>query len=250
MSGPESSNICLYGKGVFTTISLAGSEPFLWEKHWTRLTENAARVGIDISNHGEESVKSAVAEAAANAGLANGRVRISLLDESPGELWGGEPRNKTSLSILTGERRRLPDAYRLTISPHRVNTTSPLAGIKSCNYLEPLLSLQEAKLRGFHEGVRLNERGEVASGCMTNVFWLSGGRLFTPSLKTGCLAGTTREFILENLECQEVETGADALHEAEQIFLSSAGIGVVQAAEFKGRKLDGGSHAITRLLPF
>ena len=30
----------LCGKGVFTTIAIFGGEPFLWDKHWRRLSDN------------------------------------------------------------------------------------------------------------------------------------------------------------------------------------------------------------------
>ena len=113
-----------------------------------------------------------------------------------------------------------------------------------------MLGYEEATKRGFHEAIRLNERGEIASACMANVFWKKGGKLYTPSLKTGCLPGTTREFILENIECEEVEAGIEALENADRIFLTSAGIGVVRVAEFDGRNLEISDHALSKLLPY
>ena len=183
-------------------------------------------------------------------GLTRGRARITFFDETPGKIWtAGNDRRQATLFIVTADRRVIPDDFKLTFSPHRVNTTSPLAGVKSCNYLEHLMAFEEAGARGFDEAVRVNERGEVASACMSNVFWESRGRLFTPSLKTGCLAGTTREYLLENAECSEVEATAEALSEADDIYLTSAGIGVVQAAEFDGRRLKNGDSPITKLWP-
>lgn len=242
------SRILLYGKGVFTTIAVHDAKPIFWEKHWKRLTENAARLGIDLSRYAETEICDAAHGAAAE--LKTGRVRVSFFDESPAELWGEEVEREVSLSILTGRSRQRPANLGLTISPHRVNSTSPLAGTKSCNYLEPLMALQEANARGFEEGIRLNERGEIASACAANVFWVKDERLFTPSLRTGCLAGTTREYIIENLACKEVEADIEALRAADEIFLTSAGIGTVQAAEFEGRPLRRADHPLIRLMPF
>jgi branched-subunit amino acid aminotransferase/4-amino-4-deoxychorismate lyase len=121
--------------------------------------------------------------------------------------------------------------------------------VKSCNYLEKILAKGEAKRRGFDEAIQLNERSEIVSACMANVIWQKHGRLFTPSLKTGCLGGTTREFVLENSDCDEVEVGLEELRSADEIFLTSAGIGIVQVAEFEGRKLLRDKHPISRLLP-
>jgi len=55
--------------------------------------------------------------------------------------------------------------------------------------------------------------------------------------------------VRENVDCDEVEVGIDELRSADDIFLTSAGIGIVQIAEFDGRKLNRTPHAITGLLP-
>ena len=111
------------------------------------------------------------------------------------------------------------------------------------------MAVDEAKRRSFDEAIRLNERGEITSACMANVFWMKYERLYTPSLKTGCLKGTTREFVLENVECSEVAVGLEALSDADAIFLSSAVIGVVQAAVLDGKIFSKVDHPILRLIP-
>ena len=247
MAGTTSAS-SLYGKGVFTTIAIADGGPFLWPKHWRRLTAHAARLAIDVSEYSEAEVIESVALEIENKGLKDGRARITFSDECDSEIWSHGGEKKTGLSIITAERRPTPVEFSLTVSPHRINTTSPLTGIKSCNYLEHLLAYKEAKTRGFDEAIRLNERGDIASACMANVFWLKDGKLHTPSLRTGCLAGTTREYILENLDCLEVETDVSELNNAEAIFSTSAGIGIVMAAEFERRKLSQHDHPIIRLL--
>jgi branched-subunit amino acid aminotransferase/4-amino-4-deoxychorismate lyase len=151
------------------------------------------------------------------------------------------------MSIVAAEQRPIPSPFRITISPYPVNSRSPLAGVKSCNYLEQILAKDEAKKRGFDEAIRGNERGHVTSGCMANVFWLNGDRFYTPALSTGCLPGTTREFVLENLECEEVEAEIGDLETADAIFLTSAGLGIVAADQFDGRRLAGGDHPILQL---
>jgi branched-chain amino acid aminotransferase len=241
----------LYGKGIFTTIAIQGSQPFLWDKHWQRLSANADSIGIDLSDHREPRTRANLQNAIEEIGRHVGRARVTFFDESSSRIWSNGGEERTSLSIIVAERRPIPDHFKLTISPHCINTTSPLVGIKSCNYLEQLLAFEDATGRGYHEAIRLNERGEVASACMANVFWEKDGKLFTPSLRTGCLPGTTREFVLENVDCKEVESGIEELGLADSIFLTSAGIGVVAAAEFEGRALATSSeHPLSGVLPF
>lgn len=240
----------LYGRGVFTTLAVVEGEPFLWEKHWRRLTQNASALGIDLSVHSEKSVHDALLNSIGESRIDSGRARLTFSDESHSRIWSDREGKKTSLSIIVAERRAVPDYFKLTVSPHRINTTSPLAGIKSCNYLDHLLALEQATNRGFHEAIRLNERDEVASACMANVFWARDGELFTPSLRTGCLPGTTREYVLENVDCKEVVTGIEELGNADRIFLTSAGLGIANVTEFNGRRLDTSDQALSGLLPY
>lgn len=250
---PEAvSSARLYGKGVFTTLAVHDSKPVLFSAHWKRLKENAARLRIDLSKYREEIVLNALSETIEKNRVSSGRARITFFDETRSAVWldEGNVQAKVSLSIITGDPRQARTSLKLTVSSIRVNTTSPLAGVKSCNYLEPLLALDAARADGFDEAVRLNERDEIVSTCMANVFWLKDEKLFTPSLKTGCLAGTTREYILKSQDCMEVETDIDSVREAEAIFLTSAGIGIASVAEFEGRKMPNSSHPITKILPF
>jgi branched-chain amino acid aminotransferase len=219
------SSAAFYGRGVFTTVAVFGGKPFLWEKHWRRLIENAAKIGLNLSEFSEKSVKKAFSEIIVQNGLENARARITFFDESAGGVWSFETNRKTSLLITTADFRAAKD-LRLTVSPYPFNSKSPLAGVKSCNYLENLLALEEAKQRGFDEAVRLNERGEIVSACLANLFWIKDAKIFTPALKTGCLAGTTREFLLETLSSEEKTVTLEELNEADEIFLTSAGIGV------------------------
>lgn len=239
----------LYGKGVFSTIACSNSRPFLWDKHWKRLVKDAGTVGVDLSEFSETSVFNELTKEIAANNIFDGRARITFSDERSSDIWPAESSQNTTMSILVGERRPLPTKFSITASPFRVNTESPLVGVKSCNYLENLLGIEEAKSRGFHEAIRINHGGEIVGGCMSNIFWLKQGRLWTPHLDTGCLPGTTREYILENLECDETRQPIDTLINAEAIFMTSAGLGIVRVHDLDNRAFDEIDHPILHLIP-
>jgi branched-subunit amino acid aminotransferase/4-amino-4-deoxychorismate lyase len=243
-------NSFLYGKGVFSTLLVRDGEPFLLDRHWQRLSRDARQVGLDVTDLTYEIVRAAVITALADANLAEGRARVTLYDNRTSEIWPSDnvQKQNTAMSIIVGPRRTPPRPFKCFVSPHTINSRSPLAGVKSCNYLESILAVEDAKRRGCSEAVRLNERGHVAGACMANVFWLKGDKLFTPSLSTGCLPGTTREFVLENLECEEVEAEIGEIENAEAVFLTSAGLGVVAVDEFNGRRLSAADHPILELI--
>ena len=104
----EHSQAALYGKGVFTTIAIRDGQPFLWDKHWRRLTENAARMGIDLSGFSGPGVRDRLNEALTGS-AANGRARITFLDGSPSPVWPIDGVSEVSMHILTGSLRTVPD---------------------------------------------------------------------------------------------------------------------------------------------
>lgn len=227
----------LYGRGIFTTVVIHRATAFLWEKHWRRLITDAQKVGVALGGFSETETLRALYAVIEKNDLRGGRARVTFYDETPSRIWQNDAREKTNLLIQTAEFRPIIEPFRLTVSPHRINSTSPLAGVKSCNYLENILAIEEAKARNYDEAMRLNERGEIVAACMANVFWMKNGKLYTPSLETGCLNGTTRQFVLENFRVTETKASLRELKKADEIFLSSAGIGIV-----RGELRFGGSY--------
>jgi branched-subunit amino acid aminotransferase/4-amino-4-deoxychorismate lyase len=129
----------------------------------------------------------------------------------------------------------------LAVSPHRINTFSPLAGIRSLNYLEQVLSWEEAQAREFDEAVMLNERGEIVSATMANIFWAKEGTLHTPAISTGAVAGITRAAVVALAEKEFIPViegvyDLGDLTESDEIFLTSASIGVAQVTTFDFRQ--------------
>lgn len=242
------SSAALYGKGVFTTVAIYDSKPFLWEKHWRRASAHAEKIGVGLSAFSEAEVKASLLEIVRKNKAVDGRARITFFDESASRIWSASAKNKTSFMIQTADFRNVAENFRLAVSPFPINSKSPLAGVKSCNYLENIFASEEAGRNGFDEAVRLNERGEIASAATANIFWTKGNKIYTPDLQTGCLAGTTREFICENFPVAQAKASAAELNEADEIFLTSAGIGVVRVVEFQTRKLFAKSHILPEII--
>jgi aminodeoxychorismate lyase len=238
------SSAMLYGRGVFTTVAIYKGKPFLWPQHWERLADHAARLSIDCAEANERTVGEALEKLVAVNQVKHGRARVILLARSGRDVW--KPRKEvarqTDLLIMTSEPQKVPAAgMSLAVSPYRCNTFSPLRGIRSLNYLEQVLSWEEAQAREFDEAVVLNERGEVASATMANVFWVKEGTLHTPNLSTGAIAGITRSAVIglagkQFIPVIEGVYELSDLAEADEIFLTSASLGIALVTTFDFRQ--------------
>lgn len=231
----------LYGFGVFTTVAVYNRKPFLWHLHQKRLQDNAAKIGLNQSAIDFDRTENDLLEFIAACKIERGRARVTLFDAGASDVWRFETNRQTEVFIIADDAPEKPKSdLRLTVSPFPINSSSPLAGIKSCNYLENLLAWRAAGAAGFDETVRLNERGEVVSAAMANLFWIKDETVFTPALATGALAGTTREFVIENLraakfEVLELKYSLESLAAADEIFLTSAVLGVGAVSSLNGK---------------
>jgi branched-chain amino acid aminotransferase len=236
ISLPALSSAAFYGRGIFTSLAIYDSKPFQWSAHWQRLSGNAEALGIDLSQFTEETVKNALAAILDRNKAERGRARVTFFDASAPAIWQNKSAPQTSLLITSADFRHVRDGFRLTVSPYPVNSKSPLVNVKSCNYLENLLTLEEASRRGFNEAIRLNEKTQVVAAAMANVFWISNEEIFTPALETGALEGTTRNFILDNFPVHEEKAPLGALESADELFLASSGIGIARVEALDKRK--------------
>lgn len=250
------SSAMLYGRGVFTTLAIYDSNPFLWSKHWARLTTHATRLDIDHTGCTEKGVGEALQKLIAVNQVRDGRARVILLARSGRDLWktkmpGGK---KTDLLIMTGDPPKAPpNGMSLAVSPYRTSTFSPLTGIKSLNYLNNVLAWEEAQSRDFDEAVVLNERGEITSATTANLFWVKDGTVHTPALSTGAVAGVTRECVIDIASkhfiplLEGVYEMAD-LTDADEILLTSSSLGVAPVTTFDFRRYAVEAGSVTAVL--
>ncbi len=242
----------LYGWGVFATLRIIAGEAFAFERYWQRLLKHAERAQIATKVNAEQSAF-AMNELITANGVIDGRARITLL-KSKASGWRKDLGRETDLLIFTAtERKQSPRDAALTISPYRILSSSPLAGIKRTAMLEHLLAMEEARLRKFDEAVLLNERGEMVSATAGNLFWSDGNEVFTPSLATGCVAGVMRAFTCEILQrCKlnliEGSFPVQRLLGAAEVFLTSTARGITRVSRYDIKEYDAKASGIHRLI--
>ena len=108
----------------------------------------------------------------------------------------------------------------MTTVPWPRNERGALSGLKTTSYGENVRALAYAAERGGSEAIFGNTAGNLCEGAGTNVFVVAGGRLVTPPLSAGCLAGVTRALVIEWSGAVEQDLPLPALAEADEAFLT------------------------------
>lgn len=240
------------GWGLFTTLRIIDGQPFAFERHWQRLKRDAERTLVPIPFDPETVRQRLLAVVAANQ-LTEGSARIYLIRNQTGAWHSEENLSPTDLIIYTGPTPQYREPVRLALQEHGRHAASPLAGTKVTSWLLNVWSLEQAHRAGYDEVVLLNERGEVAECTAANVFAVRDGVVRTPPLSSGCLAGITREILLElapqaGIRLEEAVLYPHDLFHAEEIFISSTNRALLAVGEIAGHRLAAPPGALTRQL--
>ena len=198
------------GDGVFETCAVYSGQAFALTRHLRRLARSAAGLGLPVPD--EALVRDAVDEVLAAAGDA-GRLRITFTG-GPGPLGSHRdaPQDQRPMLVVLAGPAPRAEVSRAVRVPWVRNERSAVAGLKTTSYAENVVALAFAHRRGADEAVLANTVGELCEGTGSNVVVERGGELLTPALSAGCLAGVTRELLLEwgpqaGIPAREAEPG-------------------------------------------
>ena len=242
MSLPLNDRGLLLGDGLFETLLAVDGAPRDWAAHMARLELGCAALGLPAPD--AAAARAAAQAALSAAGLEAGRaaLRITWTAGSGGR---GLDRPEPCDPVLFATASPAPapaGPLRLITAATRRNAGSIASRHKTLSYLDNVLARREATLAGADEAVMLNSDGHVACAAAGNLFWVADGRLMTPALDCGILAGVTRAKVLAwarqaGVPVSEVMMGPSALDEAEAVFVTNSLVGARCALSLDGRPL-------------
>lgn len=239
----------LHGYGLFEIARAYGGHVFRLERHLARL-ERSARV-LNIKLDSVARLENAIRDTLSANLLSDARVRIMVSPGEEGPALDQLPKGGPTLFVMA--RSYVPpsrEAYRrgFTAIVSRVHRSprSPVPRLKSLSSLDIMLARQEAASLGVDHAILLNDDGLVAEGSSSNVFYVKGGRLFTPGERCGILPGVTRDVILRELApslkiiADEVDMTLADLLEADEAFLTNSMIEIMPLTVVADRSVGSG----------
>jgi branched-chain amino acid aminotransferase len=207
------------GDGIFETLKVQHGVPFALTRHLRRLATSAEGIGLPAPDLEAIRAGSLAVAAAARDSLPLARLRITVTGGT-GPL--GSERGAAGLTTIVaiGPQNPAAESADVVTVPWTRNEHGALSGLKTTSYADNVRALAYAKERGATEAIFANTAGHLCEGTGTNVFLVIAGRLVTPPISAGCLAGVTRALVLEWSGAQEEEVPLTALAEAEEAFLT------------------------------
>ncbi|GGL23225.1 aminotransferase class IV family protein [Phycicoccus endophyticus] len=227
------------GDGVFETAKVDGGEAFALSRHLARLDRSMAGLGLPAADH--DRVREGIAAVLAGEPIPFGRLRWTVT-AGRGPLGSDRQASRLTYVVTAVAHDPPPPSGAAVTVPWVRNERSATAGLKTTSYAENVVALARAHEQGALEALFANTRGELCEGTGSNVFVVTGGVLRTPPVESGCLAGITRELVLqwcraEALEVREETLPLEVLAQAEEVFLTSSVKDVLPVSVLDGREL-------------
>ncbi len=231
----------LSGWGVFTTLKVSDGVPFAFERHWARISRDAATMHVPLPGNPEALLRKLLRLVEANHAF-HSTLRLVIV-RNGGGMWAGPSTGCDSDVIaLTADSRDWGEGVKLGIVPHARHAACEFATTKILSWAMNLTWVERAHERGLDEVVLLNERGEVAECTSANIFASIGGQVCTPPVSSGCLPGITREILLKEIHVPGIQIAEkrltpDDLHAADEVFITSTTRNLLPVKEIEGKSI-------------
>ncbi len=236
----------LYGDGLFESIRIINGKLTNFSNHYNRLIEGMRVLKMKChTSFTEEFLESQMIQLIEqNRIIEGGKIRLSLDRKQ-----GGTFLPKTNEVDFFIEASPLPhnefilneagcsiDLYEEMKKPITI-----LSNFKTKNCLLYVMSKITAKEKGVDDLLIQNDQMGVIEGSSANLFVVSNGVLYTPSLDLGCLGGTMRIQVINiaianNMKVYECNITPQNLLVADEIFLTNAIQGITWVGAFRTKR--------------
>ncbi len=235
-----------YGDGFFETIRILDGKPCFYNAHFERILKTAKALGMilpdDFSKDSLlQSIHYLLKE---NSIFEGGRMRITFTRSGDGFYLP----EKSTFDFFIEAKSVEHNIYTLNqqgrsidIYPDIRKQINLLSIYKTLNCQIYVMASLSAKNKGLDDCLIQNDRNNIIEASSSNVFIVSNGVLYTPTLDDGCVGGVMRMQIinlaLENkIKVYECNLTPQHLLAADEIFLTNAIQGIQWVSSYRTKR--------------
>lgn len=184
-------------------------KPLFLDKHLSRLEKSLKFFGIE-----KDIDKERIYDYIKSSGEKNFALKLIVSDKN------------IILTSRPDDYREDNKNYKLIVSEVRRNSFSKMIYHKSLSYYENIMEHRWAQDLGYDSVLFINEREEVCETSFANIFFVRDGEIFTPTISSGLLKGTMRDYILESYKVKEDVISIKDIDSFDEAFISNSLMGI------------------------
>ncbi|MFN3403590.1 MAG: aminotransferase class IV [Cytophagaceae bacterium] len=211
----------MYGDSVFETMVFKHGKIRFLEDHLERLFQGLKALSISKEFYQSE-ITEAVSALLKEENLENARLKLQAYRKEGGLV---QPMQNDAEWILSAAPLIIPSFLKNKCGVYNEipNRFSKISRFKTGNFLPYVLASIEKKELGLDEMIILDVENNISECTTSNIFWLKGHTLYTPSIETGCIEGIMRKQIFRwsrenNIQILEGKFKIEELNNADVVF--------------------------------
>ena len=233
-----------YGDGLFETIKCINGQLIFADEHFARLWKGMNILQFELPRHftPDKLTEEIMALAKKNGHDRATRVRLTVI-RGNGGLY--DPANHfpnyiietAELANSNGDPKTLTlNSNGLVLGIYTVvkKSCDILSNLKHNNFLPYVMAALYAKKQKWNDAIILNTAGRVCDSSIANIFFITGGHVYTPALEEGCVAGVMRKAVIQQLAIGSSQSAVDSwqltekpvtvedLMQADEVFLTNS----------------------------
>lgn len=235
-----------FGDGFFESIRVFHGAPLFFDTHWSRIRDTALALKIawPESLTKELLLQQVNGLVRRNQVQQGGRVRITFYRKALGFYL---PRDNAMGYFIESDTfphndfEINPAGKTIDIYPEFKKDIHRLSIFKTLNTQLYVMASLYAREKGLDDVLIQNHRNAVIEATASNLFIVSNGVLYTPSLTEGCTGGTMRMNIINlaldnKIKVYECNLNPQNLLSADEVFLSNAIRGLEWVAAYRTKR--------------
>lgn len=220
-----------FGDALFESIRIVNGKPIFMEGHISRLFEGMQVLGIDRPiEYSIDYFKNHILKLIELSNFTEGaRARLTVFRGGDGFFTPTENTPSFTLEVLPYIHNFYSlneDGLSVDIYPEIKKPVNKLSIYKTASSLLYVMSGIYARENKLNESLIVNDKGNIIEASNANLFIVSNGVLYTPTLADGCLAGVMRMQIINlalehKIKVYECSLTPQNLLVADEVFLTN-----------------------------
>ena len=210
-----------YGDGFFETIKIINAKPFNFSAHYIRFS-SACKIFKLKNNQTESSLLSLINQLIEKNKIVNGSAKIHVTRSGEGKYLPFSDGFEILISINKGLSFVKNTPISLCVFSDEQKTKGKVSNIKSVNALVSVLGAIHAKENGFDNAILKNTDGNFIETTNANLFLIKNEVIYTPPITDGCVDGTMRKWVVQNINVIERSIDLTDIRGADEVFVTNA----------------------------
>ncbi len=234
-----------FGDGLFESIRVLGGKARFVDAHWARLSTGADLLRITLpSGFDRQRFGDALQAIIQRSGTQSGRLRFTLYRGGEGYYRPQTDQGRYTIELKAIQEERYvlnPNGLLVDIWPEMRKPVNELSRHKTLNCQYYIMAALWSRSRGLDDCLLQNDRGNIIESSAGNLFIVSNGVLYTPSLSDGCLGGVMRAQVINlalanGIKVYECSLNPQNLLAADELFFTNAIQGLRWAGGYRTKR--------------